>query len=146
MNNLESFLPDKAKKTIVEAIKEAEKNTSGEIRVHIENTTEKPTLERAKEVFLSLKMNQTQQKNGVLFYLDVTNKQFAILGDSGINKVVPPDFWEEAKQLVLEYLSKNQVEKALVSGILKVGEQLKQYFPYQKDDQNELPDDISIGN
>ncbi len=146
MDILKDFLSDSEKKVIVQAIEQAENNTSGEIRVHIESLTEKPTLERAKEVFLSLNMDQTQLQNGILFYVSVRNKQFAILGDSGIDKVVPPDFWVETKQIVLDAFSNNNIPQGLVEGILLVGKQLKQYFPYQEDDQNELSNEISIGN
>ena len=146
MKKLESFLSEAEKKAIVNAIEEAEKNTSGEILVHIESKTEKPPLERAKEVFLSLNLHKTKLQNAVLFYLSVENQKFAILGDVGIDKVVPDDFWEEAKQLMLNHLSNNKVEQALVAGIRKVGKQLQEYFPHQEDDTNELSDTISFGN
>lgn len=142
---MESFLSDVAEKHIIEAIQKAEKNTSGEIRVHIEQKTKKPALERAKAVFLSLNMHQTKQRNGVLFYVAIQSKQFAIIGDEGINELVPTNFWEEEKKLVSEFFSKNEFEKGLTMGILKVGEKLKEYFPYQTDDSNELSDAISKG-
>ncbi len=145
MSEVESFLTDEQEKSVIEAIQKAEKNTSGEIRVHIENKTKKPTLVRAKEVFLFLKMNQTKERNGVLFYVCVSNKQFAILGDEGINELVSDDFWEEEKQLVTQYFSQGKNEKGLVTGVLKVGEKLKKFFPYQSDDLNELSNEISKG-
>ena len=143
MNKVESFLTTEEEIVVIQAIQKAEKNTSGEIRVHIENKTEKPTLERAKEVFLYLKMDQTRQRNGILLYVGVSSKEFAILGDEGINNRIPEGFWEEEKKMVLHHFSKNNYEKGLVLAIEKVGEKLKKYFPYKKDDTNELPNEIS---
>jgi uncharacterized membrane protein len=144
MSVVESFLTDKQEQSVIKAIQQAEKNTSGEIRVHIDNT-KKPTLEHAKEVFLYLKMDKTRERNGVLFYINVSSKYFVILGDVGINKLVSDDFWEEEKQLVIQYFSQGKNKEGLVAGILKVGEKLKEFFPYQKDDSNELSDEISKG-
>jgi uncharacterized membrane protein len=145
MYNVESFLSDSEEKAVVEAIKLAEKNTSGEIRVHIEEKTKKPTSARAEEVFFSLQMDQTKDRNGVLLYIAVTDKQFAILGDFGIHKLVNNDFWDDVYQLITAYFADNQFEKGLVMGIEKIGEKLKHYFPFQSDDQNELSDEISKG-
>jgi len=145
MNTIESFLTTQEEHQIILAIQEAEKGTSGEIRVHIEKNTEKPTLERAKEVFLYLKMDQTKQRNAVLFYVAVESKQFAIIGDTGIDKVTPDNFWNEEMKLVTTLFSQNNNQEALEQGINKVGEKLKQFFPYQSDDTNELSDTISKG-
>ena len=145
MNTVESFLTTQQEQQIILAIQEAEKGTSGEIRVHIEKNTEKPTLERAKEVFLYLKMDQTKQRNAVLFYVAVESKQFAIIGDTGIDKVTPDNFWNEDMKLVTTLFSQNNNREALVQGINKVGEKLKQFFPHQSDDTNELSDTISKG-
>lgn len=145
MNRVESFLTANQEKTIIKAIQTAEKHTSGEIRVHIESKTEKPTLERAKEVFLYLKMDQTKQRNGILLYVAVESREFAILGDHGINQVIPKGFWEEEKKMVLDYFAKKQFEEGLVKVIKKVGEKLNEFFPYEKEDTNELSDTISKG-
>ncbi len=140
-----SFLTKSEIHAIESAIKKAEKMTSGEIRVHIEHATEKPPLVRAKEVFLYLNMDLTRQKNGVLFYLAADNRAFAVIGDQGIDSVVPNDFWEETKSLMLHHFKKGAIKDGLIAGIQKVGENLQQYFPYQKNDTNELPDTISFG-
>ena len=145
MHNVESFLTAVQEKNIVHAIQEAEKGTSGEIRVHIENKTKKPALVRAKEVFLSLKMDKTAQRNGILFYIATESRQFAIIGDEGIDQVIPKSFWDDEKALVTGLFAQNKNEEALVKGITKVGEKLKQFFPYQSDDVNELSDAISKG-
>lgn len=143
MSKTEDFLTSKEEEEIVEAIRLAEENTSGEIRVHIEEKSDKAAIERAKEVFNALEMYKTQAQNGVLFYINVTGHQFAILGDEGIDKVVPNDFWESTKDVVLKNFAENKFKKGLVEGIIKAGEQLKHYFPYQSDDINELPNEIS---
>ncbi len=145
MSKVEDFLTAAQEQEIIEAIRVAEKNTSGEIRVHLEKSTQKDTLERAKEVFLFLKMNETALHNGVLFYVAVQDKKFAVLGDKGINKVVPTTFWNSVKDIVLEKFKEQNFTEGLTLGILETGAKLKQYFPYQNDDKNELPDTISLG-
>jgi len=145
MSKTEDFLTSKQEEKIVEAIRIAEENTSGEIRVHIEEKSEKPAIERAKEVFNALEMFKTEARNGVLFYVNVSGNQFAILGDEGINKVVPANFWESTKDIVLQNFAEKKYKKGLVKGIKKAGEQLKSYFPYQANDTNELPNEISKG-
>ncbi|WP_430400182.1 TPM domain-containing protein [Flavobacterium sp.] len=145
MSKTEDFLTKEEEQEIVQAIVTAEKNTSGEIRVHIEETSEKPPIERAKEVFSSLEMHKTEARNGVLFYIGVANKSFAILGDEGINNVVEADFWDCTKDIVLEHFKNKEFKKGLVEGILRAGEKLKHYFPYQSDDTNELSNEISKG-
>ena len=132
-------------KEIVSAIQEAEKNTSGEIRVHIEKECKEDVFIRAKKVFVYLKMQETELKNGVLFYVSTMDRRFYILGDQGINKVVTDDFWESTKEVVVAHFKKEQFKQGLVEGILKAGEQLKKFFPYATDDINELSDEISRG-
>lgn len=145
MSKTEDFLTQEEEQEIVQAIVSAEKNTSGEIRVHIEEISDKPPIERAKEVFSSLEMHKTEAKNGVLFYVGVANKGFAILGDEGINTVVESDFWDCTKDIVLENFKNKEFKKGLVEGILRAGEKLKHYFPYESDDTNELSNEISKG-
>ena len=143
MSKTEDFLSKAEEQEIVLAIVEAEKNTSGEIRVHIEEHTEKSPLERAQEVFFELKMDETQDRNGVLFYVCVSDKKFAILGDKGINEAVESDFWDCTKDIVIANFKEGNFKKGLVEGILRAGERLKKYFPYQSDDTNELSNEIS---
>lgn len=134
------------KEAMVNAIREAEKNTSGEIRIHIENRCKKEVLDRASEVFAELKMHKTAMRNGVLVYIALEDKKLAILGDAGINTKVPSDFWNGIKNQMVEKFRAGQVTEGISEAVLKVGESLKAYFPYQKDDTNELPDDISFKN
>lgn len=145
MSITEAFLTPIEEQEIVKAIIAAEKNTSGEIRVHLEEKSEKPPLERAKEVFISLKMNETKARNGVLFYVDIVEKQFAIIGDEGINNLVPNDFWETTKNVVIENFKKENYKNGLVAGITESGKQLKHFFPYETDDIDELDNEISKG-
>ncbi len=139
------FLTQEDENEIVEAIRLAEKNTSGEIRVHIEQTTSKVPFDRALEVFYELKMNETQLQNGVLIYLAVADKQFVICGDKGINEVVAPDFWESTKEIMAAQFKQGNFKQGLIDGIAQAGEQLKNYFPWQTDDTNELSNEISKG-
>lgn len=145
MSKVEDFLTANQEQQIINAIKTAEKNTSGEIRVHLEKTTKKPPMQRALEVFKGLKMNETTQKNGVLFYIAVECKKFAIIGDESINKIVPSNFWDTEKELVLSYFKKGKPAKGLELAIIEVGKKLKDFFPHLSDDKNELPDEISKG-
>ncbi|MBA9079824.1 TPM domain-containing protein [Rufibacter quisquiliarum] len=132
---------------IVQAIQEAERNTSGEIRVHIEETCEGHMLDRAAQVFAYLHMHQTKLRNGVLFYVAMKSHKFAVLGDAGINGVVPKNFWEEINKVVIADFKQGKYAEGLSKGIQMAGDQLKSYFPYAGDhkDINELSDDISFG-
>jgi uncharacterized membrane protein len=141
---LKSFFSDAEKEIIVNAIRTAETNTSGEIRVHIENHCNGDLMNRAASVFALLDMHKTALRNGVLFYLAVKDKKFAILGDAGINKVVPSDFWEQIKMQMKSAFAQHDFAQGLATGILTAGEQLKKNFPYQSNDVNELSDDISF--
>lgn len=134
------------REAIIAAIRSAENSTSGEIQVHIENHCKGDVLDRAAEVFEALKMYQTKERNGVLFYLAVVDHKFAILGDAGINHVVPTDFWESIKDQMAIHFRAGAFTKGLIDGIHLAGEQLGAHFPHQGDsDTNELSDEISFG-
>ncbi|GAB3897163.1 TPM domain-containing protein [Spirosoma agri] len=131
---------------IVDAIRQAEKATSGEIRVHVERhcATADP-VQRAIEVFAQLGMHKTKLQNGVLFYLAHADRKFAVVGDKGINAKVPADFWETTKTLLRGHFSTGHYADGLRLGIEKAGQQLQQYFPYDgATDTNELADEISF--
>lgn len=145
MSKVEDFLTEKEEQEIVNAIQLAEKETSGEIRVHIEKTTSKDAFDRALEVFQLLQMHNTELKNGVLIYVAVEDKSLVICGDEGINNVVELDFWDSTRDLMLGHFKKGNFTQGLIDGVLKAGEQLKTYFPYQEGDQNELSNEISKG-
>lgn len=143
MSDIEEFLTSDEENAIVAAIGEAEKNTSGEIRVHIEKNAGKPPLERAQEVFQQLGMHATEARNGVLFYVGVKDHSFAIVGDEGIDKVVENDFWDCTKDIVIGHFKENRFGQGLVEGILRAGDRLKTYFPFSDGDKDELSNTIS---
>ncbi len=134
------------REAIKSAIRSAEKSTSGEIQVHIENHCKGDVLDRAAELFETLKMYQTKDRNGVLFYLAVDDHRFAILGDAGINQVVPEDFWGKIKDHMADHFRSGKYTQGLIDGIQMAGEQLGSHFPYKgESDNNELSDEISFG-
>ncbi len=130
---------------VIEAIRQAEKATSGEIRVHIEaHCASADPVARAIDVFARLGMHQTKEQNGVLFYLAHADRKFAVVGDKGIDAKVPADFWDTIKVLLRSHFSRGEYATGLSQGIQRAGQQLKQYFPHASDDTNELADDISF--
>ncbi len=140
-------ITDADEKRIMEAIQEAERNTSGEVRVHIENNCKGEVLDRATEVFAQLHMHLTKQRNGVLFYVALKDHKFAVLGDAGINAIVPDHFWEDITETAIGHFKQQQYAEGLSKGIIMAGEQLKSHFPYNdKGDLNELSDEISLGD
>ncbi|MBM1105900.1 TPM domain-containing protein [Aurantibacter crassamenti] len=145
MSRVEDFLTAQGEQEIVAAILEAEKNTSGEIRVHIEAHTRLNHDERAKEVFHLLKMDNTKEENGVLIYIAVNDKKFVIYGDRGIDKVVPVDFWESTKNTIQEQFVLGNFKQGIIDGILRAGKELNTHFPWHTLDTNELSNDISKG-
>ncbi len=145
MSKVEDFLTQEQEQQIVEAIRIAEKATSGEIRVHIERTTLLPHFDRAKEIFHDLNMDATALKNGVLIYLAVQDKAFIICGDKGIDNLVPTDFWNITKDAMVTHFKTGDFKQGLIDGIIRAGEQLQKYFPYQDGDKNELSNEISKG-
>lgn len=142
--SVENFFSEEEKKQIKDAIALAERNTSGEIRVHVEGRCKIDVLDRAAYVFEKLNMHETAQQNGVLFYLAVYDRKFAILGDAGINRLVHANFWDETKETMLELFKAGRFAEGLSKGIQMAGNQLKTNFPYQRDDVNELSDEISF--
>mgnify|MGYP000927243587 FL=1 len=130
---------------IKQAILNAELDTSGELRVHIENVCPGDVMDRAAYVFEKLGIHKTQKRNGVLFYLAVKNRKFAVIGDAGINAVVPESFWNELKMEMLNYFRENEFVDGLIHGITRTADYLRRFFPYKNGDVNELPDEISFG-
>ena len=144
-NKVEEFLTAQEEQDIVEAIRVAELNTSGEIRVHIEKTCQGDVTNRALDLFHDLKMDNTKLQNAVLIYVAIEDKTFVIYGDKGINDVVESDFWDCTKDVMQSHFKKGEFKDGLIAGILKSGEQLKTYFPYSDSDSNELTNTISKG-
>ena len=143
--SVQKFFTEEEKKKVTTAVKTAELNTSGEIRVHVEGKCPGDVMDSAAYWFEKLAMHKTELRNGVLFYLAIDDRKFAILGDGGINAKVPEDFWEKIKEHMLSKFKESQFADGLAEGIIMAGEQLKKHFPHQTDDVNELSDEISFG-
>lgn len=143
--NAKDFLTGDEIKSVRQAIEEAEKGTSGEIRVHLDEICTGSPMERAEEVFRFLKMDRTKLRNGVLIYVACQSKVFAIIGDKGINDVVPDNFWQDISDVIKKEFQSGRYASGLAGAVRMAGEKLKEFFPYQRDDVNELPDDISFG-
>lgn len=139
------FLADTEKAAVVAAIKEAELGTSGEIRIHIDEECTGDPVKQASEVFRYLNMDRTELHNGILIYVACRSKVFAIIGDSGISNAVPENFWHDVSEVMHDSFAKGHFAEGLSAAVKMTGEKLKEYFPYSKDDINELPDEISFG-
>jgi uncharacterized membrane protein len=139
-----TFFTREQQDTIVRAIGEAEHATSGEIHVHVETSCKTSILDEAAWLFRKLGMDKTADRNGVLIYLAIRERSFAIIGDTGINAVVPPGFWDNIRDHIQKRFSENLFAEGLAEGILMAGEQLKEHFPHMKDDINEITDTISF--
>jgi uncharacterized membrane protein len=140
------FFTKKQKKKILKAIYEAENRTSGEIKLHIENHCDHDLIERAIEVFHFLQIYDTERSNGILIYMALEDKKVAIIGDEGINKVTPEDYWEKEVNMLLTYFKKEKFDLGILEVIERVGEKLKDFFPVEPNDLNELSDEISYFN
>ena len=145
MSLVEDFLTLDEEQDIVSAIRLAEKNTSGEIRVHIEASTNLPHFERALAIFHQLKMFNTKQQNAVLLYVAINDQKFVIYGDKGINDVVPKNFWNTTKEVIEEEFKKGQFKQGIIEGVLMAGQELKDHFPWHIDDVDELSNEVSKG-
>ena len=140
------FLSSDDESAVVQAIQEAEKKTSGEVRVHIEKKCpKKDPIKRAINLFQKLRMHKTNLRNGVIVYVATEDHLLAIWGDEGIHAKVGQEFWESTLITLQEDFKTNQIKNGLTKALLDIGEKLQQHFPYQKDDKNELDDSISYG-
>ena len=138
-----SIFSSSEEEKIRKAVEAAEAKTSGEIRVCVEKKCAENTLDRAANYFAKLGMDKTTLRNGVLIYMATEDHKFAIIGDAGINKVVPHDFWDETKLQMLQHFKEGNLADGIITGVRMAGEKLKTFFPVQDGDVNELPDDIS---
>ncbi len=146
MTKASDFFNAEQQQEIIAAIQLAEKNTSGEIRLHIDTSRPKDVFQRAFEVFDELEMNKTELKNGVLFYLSLESREFAVIGDQGINELVSENFWNDVMELVISHFKKGEFVLGLMGGIKLCGFKLKEHFPHQREDINELTDELSFGD
>lgn len=145
MPHIEDFLTSEEETEIIEAIRIAERNTSGEIRVHIEQNYNGDIFNHALEVFHFLKMDNTLQRNGVLIYVAVNNKSFVVYGDKGINEKVGENFWNSTRDKIQQHFKNGNFKQGLIDGVSKAGQELSEYFPWEHSDRNELDNTISKG-
>ncbi len=143
MSQVENFLSAEEEQEVIQTILRAESHTSGEIRVHLESSCQAGHYKRAREVFHLLKMDNTKDENSVLIYIAVCDKKFVIIGDKGINKVVPQEFWNSTKDLIQTQFQKGNFKQGIIDGVLSAGKELETHFPWQHGDENELSDEIS---
>jgi uncharacterized membrane protein len=142
----QKFFTETEQAQIVAAIKAAEANTSGEIRVHIDfSTGGQPVVAKAAWVFDHLGMEKTKLRNAVLIYIAKDSRQFAIWADTGINAVVPQGYWESTIDLMKSYYKAEQFATGTAKGIAMIGQKLKAFFPIGDEDKNEITDDLSFG-
>lgn len=140
---ISDYFTKSEKQTITDAIRQAELNTSGEIRVYFERSTKKMfVMDRAYRAFKKLKMDRTVLRNGVLFYVAFGDHKCAILGDEGIHSKVGDQFWSQELDILTEHFRQDEFVEGLVKAINLAGERLAEFFPYQRDDENELNDEI----
>ena len=145
MSKVEDFLTNEEEQEIVQAISDAERNTSGEIRVHIEHAEDSDSFSRAKNIFHLLKMDNTKLQNGVLLYVAVNTKQFVIYGDAGINAVVSDNFWNTTRDVIATEFKSGNYRLGLIKGVLSAGKELADHFPWHHTDTDELSNEISKG-
>ncbi len=138
------FLTDQQIASLVEAIQSAEEHSTGEIRVHIDTQTEGDHATIAFQVFEELCMNKTTERNAVLFHINFERKYLTIIGDTGIHEKVSQSFWDHLHDYITSEFVKGNYYKALKSGILETGLELKKYFPVTGKNYNELPDEITF--
>jgi len=138
------IIDKKSEARIIAAIKQAEKATSGEIRIHLQKNLKEPIMTAASQRFEQLGMDATQLKNGVLIFVAVKAKELAIIGDKGIDDCVSDDFWDLTLREMEKYFKANDMIGGIEAGILHAGQALQKYFPCQDDDINELSDEVSV--
>jgi uncharacterized membrane protein len=146
MSTISDYITESDEKAIIEAIKSGEKQTSGEIRLHIElKCPEEDPYQRALNIFEHLEMHKTELANGILIYLALDDHKIVVCGDKGINDIVGENYWKNTIDLMTTHFKNNDYKQGLIEGVIEISQKLKQYFPYEKGDTNELSDDISKG-
>lgn len=146
-NQKKQFFTKEQQQLMVEAIQEAEKNTSGEVRFFVESKCKYvDPVDRAREIFFSLKMNQTKDRNAVLLYIAMDDHQLAIFADEGIYQRLGANYWNVEVKKIIARFSKDDYTGGVCDVISDIGEALKKEFPYESSDKNELPDELIFGN
>ena len=141
------FFPEEGTRLIVKAIRQAEKSTSGEVRVYVESRCPwMDAIDRAAEIFFKLKMDKTEQRNGVLVYVAMKDRQLAVFGDEGIHRIVGTEYWNNRVAEMLTSFNKDDYAQGIAEAVIQIGDALQTHFPYDREtDKNELPDDIVFG-
>ncbi len=142
-NDPKHFFTPEQQETLIKAIREAERNSSGEIRIHVIRSSSEDLLSKGQKLFEKLGMTKTRDRNGILFLLELSHRRFAILGDKGIHQKVPAEFWEEIRAALFEHFHRGRFVEGLCAGIARCGEKLKAFYPWQSDDRNEVADEIT---
>lgn len=142
-NDPKQFFTQEQQDTLIQAIREAERNSSGEIRIHVIRSSSEDLLSKGQRLFEKLGMTKTRDRNGILFLLELSHRRFAILGDKGIHQKVPAEFWEEIRAALFEHFHQGRFVEGLCAGIARCGEKLKAFYPWQSDDRNEVADEIT---
>lgn len=143
----ESFLTKEEEQLVADAIELAEKNTSGEIRIHIDKKCKSDALESAKTVFAKMKMHETAFRNGVIVYIAIDDHKLAIFGDEGIHTKVDDSFWQKEIEILIDYFKKEAYLDGITTVIHEIGDKLSENFPFdQKGDKNELDNEITYGD
>ncbi|MCC6273598.1 MAG: TPM domain-containing protein [Deltaproteobacteria bacterium] len=142
-NDPKHFFTPEQRETLIKAIREAERNSSGEIRIHVIRATSEDLFSKGQRLFEKLGMTKTRDRNGILFLLELSHRRFAILGDKGIHQKVPAEFWEEIRAALFEHFREGRFVEGLCAGIARCGEKLEAFYPWQSDDRNEVADEIT---
>jgi uncharacterized membrane protein len=142
------FFSAEDKEQIVESIRMAEKETSGEIRIYVESKNPYvDAIDRAAEIFYKLKMQETDHRNAVLLYVAMDHQELALFADEGIYQKTGADYWNNAVKNMIARFTKDNVSNGIEQCVKQIGETLKETFPYNPtEDKNELPDEIVFGN
>lgn len=141
---MSNFLTDYQMASLVEAIKTAEDHSTGEIRIHIDSTTEGNNAEIAFEVFKKLCKDQTAERNAVLFHVNFEQHYLTIIGDAGIHAKVHQNFWDQLHDKITQEFAKGNYFEGLKNAVLETGLELKKHFPITGKNHNELPNEITF--
>ena len=147
LRRTKKLFSDEENHLIVKAIRKAEKTTSGEVRVFVESRCSwMDAMDRAAELFFGLQMDKTEQRNGVLVYVALKDRQLAVFGDEGIHQKLGEAYWKKAVAEMIARFNKDDYALGIAECVIQVGEALTAHFPYDRDtDRNELPDEIIFG-
>jgi uncharacterized membrane protein len=140
----EEFLSPEERTRVAAAITKAEGLTSAEIRVHLEDHIEEDVLDHAAFIFNELDMHRTAERNGILIYICVGDRQMAVIGDSGINERVPPDFWSGVLEGMRGHFTRKCHAEGIIEAVHRVGELAGKHFPRRTDDRDELSNEVSF--